>query len=77
MVIMEKSLIYWGKGVSSTMKIRFNTIWPLMLGYAPFTYLRVPILKGKPKKAHLLPLGDIVKAKICCWNGKCYLSLDI
>ena len=67
---IEKSKIYWGKGVSAVMKRRYNSIWPLKHGSTPFTYLGVPIFKGKPKKAHLLPLSDKIKAKIGCWNGK-------
>ena len=70
MVSTDKPLIFWEKSVSSTMKRCFNTIWPLLSGSEPFTYLGVPIFKGKPKKVHLLPLSDRVKAKIGCWNGK-------
>ncbi|MCH81156.1 ribonuclease H protein [Trifolium medium] len=39
------------------------------IGSLPFTYLRVPIFKGKPKKCHLQPLADKVKLKLVSWKA--------
>jgi len=38
-------------------------------GSLPFNYLDVPIFKGKPKKAHLLPIADKTKANISAWKA--------
>lgn len=38
-------------------------------GRLPFTYLGVPIFKGKPKRAHLLPIADKIKLKLATWKG--------
>lgn len=38
-------------------------------GQIPFTYLGVPIFKGKPKVAHLQPITDKIKTKLATWKG--------
>jgi hypothetical protein len=35
----------------------------------PFTYLGVPIFKGKPKYVHFQPLTDKVKMKLSAWKA--------
>ena len=39
------------------------------VGSLPFTYLGVPIFKGKPKARHLQPIVDKVKAKMSAWKA--------
>jgi len=38
-------------------------------GSLPFTYLGVPIFKGKPKKSHLQPIADRIKSKLSAWKA--------
>lgn len=38
------------------------------IGSLPFTYLGVPILKGKPKSIHLQPIIDKIKIKLASWK---------
>jgi len=38
-------------------------------GSLPFSYLRVPIFKGKPKKSHLQPIADKIKSKLGAWKA--------
>lgn len=40
------------------------------LGVAPFTYLGVPIFKGKPCRFHLQAIADKAKACLAGWQGK-------
>jgi len=39
------------------------------IGSLPFTYLGVPIFKGKPKKAYFQPLADKIKLKLSAWKA--------
>lgn len=39
-------------------------------GNLPFNYLGIPIFTGKPRKNHLLPIVDRIKAKLATWKGK-------
>ncbi|KAE9602007.1 putative RNA-directed DNA polymerase [Lupinus albus] len=43
-------------------------------GSLPFTYLGVPLFKGKPRRLHLQPISDRIVAKLATW--KC-ISLSI
>ncbi|XP_019414319.1 PREDICTED: uncharacterized protein LOC109326106 [Lupinus angustifolius] len=40
-------------------------------GSLPFTYLGVPVFKGKPKRAHLQPIADRINQKLATWKGSC------
>jgi hypothetical protein len=46
-----------------TNQIGFN------IGSLPFTYLGVPIFRGKPKYVHFQPLTDKVKMKLSAWKA--------
>jgi len=39
------------------------------IGSIPFTYLGVPIIKGKPKTLYFQPLVDKVKLKLSAWKA--------
>ena len=39
------------------------------IGTLPFTYLGVPIFKGKPKYSHFQPIADKVKSKLPTWKA--------
>lgn len=38
-------------------------------GSLPFSYLGVPLFKGKPKSVHLQPIVDRIKGKLSSWKG--------
>lgn len=38
-------------------------------GSLPFTYLGVPLLKGRVKVCHFLPTTDKILAKLSSWKG--------
>ncbi|KAI5432647.1 hypothetical protein KIW84_020085 [Lathyrus oleraceus] len=40
-----------------------------LVGQLPFTYLGVPIFKGRPKVAYFLPTVDKVKCKLAAWKA--------
>lgn len=39
-------------------------------GCLPFTYLGIPLFKGKPRTLHLRPIYDKIKVKISAWRGR-------
>jgi len=39
------------------------------IGTLPFTYLGVPIFKGKPKYAYFQPIADKIKNKLSAWKA--------
>ncbi|KAK2445365.1 hypothetical protein QL285_016305 [Trifolium repens] len=39
------------------------------IGTLPFSYLGVPIFKGKPKACHFQPLADRIKLKLASWKA--------
>lgn len=39
-------------------------------GSLPFTYLGIPLFKGKPKARHLRPVVDKIQSKFHAWRGK-------
>lgn len=45
------------------------------IGYPPFTYLGIHIIKGKPKVSHLQPTTDKFKAKLSV--GKTFILLIV
>jgi len=64
----QKSSIY----VGSIFTAKLNQIANLIgfkIGTLPFTYLGVPIYKGKPKYCHFQPLADKVKSKLLAWKA--------
>lgn len=68
-ISLEKSKFYVG---SSTTHSRIKSIADMLgfkSGCLPFTYLGVPIFKGKPRKVHLLPIADKIKNKLSSWKG--------
>lgn len=63
-----KSTIYSG-GITQS---RLNLIAQMLgfsIGSLPFTYLGVPIFKGKPKARYLQPIADRIKVKLSAWRA--------
>jgi ribonuclease HI len=64
----SKSTIYSG----SITPRRLDIIVALLnfkVGTLPFTYLGVPVFKGKPKSCHLQPIADKIKLKLSAWKA--------
>ena len=69
-ISLEKSKVYFGESVTSGMCNRISVVWHLSKGFLPFTYLGVPLFKGRPKKEYLLPISDRIKLKLTSWKRK-------
>ena len=65
---LGKSSIF-SSGVSNN---RLNTVVNLLgfnIGSLPFTYMGVPIFKGKPNTIHFQPIADKIKLKLASWKA--------
>jgi len=68
----QKSSIYAGSITNHRLSQIVNQLG-FNMGSLPFSYLGVPIFKGKPKYVYFQPLADKVKMKLQL--GKHHLSL--
>lgn len=68
MVNPNKSTIFAGSISVSRLNQLINIIG-FKHGTLPFTYLGVPIFKGKPKVRHLQPIVDKIRAKLSTWKA--------
>ncbi|GAU25788.1 hypothetical protein TSUD_222460 [Trifolium subterraneum] len=64
----SKSTFYVGS-ISAARANRIADMLGFSIGTLPFTYLGVPIFKGKPKVCHLQPIADRIKAKLAAWKA--------
>jgi ribonuclease HI len=64
----RKSTIFAG-GISNARLQQISQFIGFNIGSFPFTYLGIPIFKGKPKKAYLQPIADKIKAKLSAWKA--------
>ncbi|XP_062028868.1 uncharacterized protein LOC133744853 [Rosa rugosa] len=69
LVNTEKSTFHLGDSYAHRRR-PIHRILGFKCGSAPFTYLGVPIFKGKPCRLHLQPLADKAKARLVGWTGK-------
>jgi len=67
-VSSSKSTIY-SSSISSARMANIVNFIGFNIGSLPFTYLGVPIFKGKHKACHLQPIADKVKAKMSAWKA--------
>lgn len=65
---LGKSTFYAGS-ISQSKVLKTSRQLGFSIGSLPFTYLGVPIFKGKPRVAHLQPIADRIKAKLAAWKG--------
>jgi len=63
-----KSTVYYGF-ISPARIDHITNLIGFNKGCLPFTYLGVPIFKGKPKKIHLQPIADKIKSKLSAWKA--------
>ena len=64
-----KSKVYIGQGAKHR-KAAITSVLGMTEGSTPFTYLGVPIFKGKPRCNHLQSIADKVRSKLEGWFGK-------
>ena len=68
MVNPNKSTVFAGS-ISATRMSQLIKIFGFKHGTLPFTYLGVPIFKGKPKVRHLQPIVNKIRAKLSAWKA--------
>jgi ribonuclease HI len=64
----SKSTIYSGSITHGRLELIVQLL-NFKIGSIPFSYLGLPIFKGKPKACHLQPLADRVKLKLSSWKA--------
>lgn len=64
----KKSSIFAGSITNHRLNHIANIIG-FKIGTLPFTYLGVPIFKGKPKKSYFQPIADKMKLKLAAWKA--------
>ncbi|KAK3222027.1 hypothetical protein Dsin_009052 [Dipteronia sinensis] len=50
--------------------VTFQVSWLIGIGQLPFSYLGVPLFRGKPKKFVIQPIADKIMLKFAKWKGK-------
>lgn len=64
----RKSTIFAG-GITQGRMQHIIDLLGFEVGTLPFTYLGVPIFKGRPKVSYLQPIADRVKEKLATWKA--------
>lgn len=64
----SKSNFYSGT-ISNRMQASIAGILGFSIGRLPFTYLGIPIFKGKPRTIHLQPIADKIKSNLAAWKA--------
>ncbi|KAI9198283.1 hypothetical protein LWI28_012969 [Acer negundo] len=65
-----KSSIYFGSSISPSQIGSLQSLVGMQTGQLPFSYLGVPLFRGKPRKAVLQPIADKILCKFAKWKGK-------
>lgn len=65
---LTKCCFYAGN-ISPSRSASIASVLGFAAGHLPFTYLGVPIFKGKPRKIHLQSTADKIVAKLAAWKG--------
>ncbi|XP_024636247.1 uncharacterized protein [Medicago truncatula] len=68
MISASKSIIFSGSIPHARLSQIANFIG-FKIGQLPFTYLGVPIFKGKPKVVYFQPVADKVRLKLAAWKA--------
>jgi hypothetical protein len=64
----SKSTIFSGSITSGRLDLIVQLL-DFNLGSLPFSYLGVPMFKGKPKTIHLQPIADKIRMKLSAWKA--------
>lgn len=71
---VDKSHVYFGRGVTTVAKRRITRTLGFIHGSIPFDYLGVPLFYGQPKQHFFVSLKDRILSKFPTWMGK-HLSM--
>ncbi|KAK0589146.1 hypothetical protein LWI29_010290 [Acer saccharum] len=66
----SKSSIFFGSSVSPTRISSLQSLVGMQIGHFLFSYLGVPLFRGKPRKSILIPIADKIVSKFARWKGK-------
>ena len=61
---------FYTSNMSMARKQALASLTGFQHGSLPFTYLGIPLFKGKPKVVHLRAIADRLAAKMAGWKGK-------
>ncbi|KAK9943242.1 hypothetical protein M0R45_008856 [Rubus argutus] len=64
----DKSFLFLGK-FTVPWQHNIQSILGIKVGTLPFTYLGVPIFRGRPKSVYFLTIIDNVRSKLSAWKG--------
>ncbi|KAK3212741.1 hypothetical protein Dsin_017447 [Dipteronia sinensis] len=70
LVNWSKSSIIFGSSVSPARISSLQSLVGMQIGQLPFSYLGVPLFRGKPRKSILMPIADKILSKFSKWKGK-------
>ncbi|KAK2650013.1 hypothetical protein Ddye_017502 [Dipteronia dyeriana] len=70
LVNWSKSSIFFGSSISLARISSLQSLVGMQIGRLPFSYLGVPLFRGKPRKAILMPITDKIFSKFAKWKGK-------
>ena len=65
-----KSSIFFRSSISPSRIGSLHSLVGMQIGQLPFSYLGVPLFRGKPRKAVLRPIADKILSKFAKWKGK-------
>ncbi|KAI9199991.1 hypothetical protein LWI28_001193 [Acer negundo] len=65
-----KSSIYFGSSISFSRIGSLQSLVGMQIGQLPFSYLGVPLFRGKPRKVVLRPIADKILSKFAKWKGR-------
>ncbi|KAK3221689.1 hypothetical protein Dsin_008714 [Dipteronia sinensis] len=74
LVNWSKSSIFFGSSVSPARISSFQFLVGMQIGRLPFSYLGVPICRGKPRKSVLMPIADKILSKFSKWKDLALLN---
>lgn len=60
---------FFSGGITPRRLVTLSSILGISEGQLPFTYLAVPIFKGRPRRHHLQLIADKIKTKLASWKG--------
>ena len=69
LVNWSKSSIFFGTSVSSTRICSLQSLVGIQIGRFPFSYLGVPLFRGKARKSILMPITNKILSKFPRWKG--------
>ncbi|KAK3193228.1 hypothetical protein Dsin_024538 [Dipteronia sinensis] len=70
----SKSFIFFGSSISLARISSLQSLVWMQIGRLPFSYLGVPLFRGKPRKSILMPIADKILSKFAKWKDLALLN---